>query len=200
MDQRLLNLESLCLNMLNEINKLKIEKNIGLQPNLENKNNIYCCKNSIKEYLKTKPLVELDIKYDKDKNIKTQKWKYKCKFLDMDDKCKYVKVNNNSQYKTLLLNKIKCIVPSDTEKTEQLIKACENYEKFHNKPKNSVSPTDLINSSAGISGWAECDLSKKKEENNANDINDVNDKFIFAMKNFNIGSKPTNSNKRSKYK
>ena len=208
MDNRLNELETMCNNMLLQIKNIRKESNIkdssifgfkeGIIDNKVNQNkyniykfhegtlhnkvnqnkyNIYSSKHEILNYLNTNKS-NFDVKYNKS-STKTIGWRNNCNLISIDNK--YIKILHQNKTKTLIINKIVCIIQSDSD----ILTAMKNYDVFRGESIGTCNPSDVINSSAGVSGWL-----------NINEqLNTVDDKFIFSMKNFNIGS---NANKRSK--
>lgn len=188
MDIRLSEIQLECINLLKKIEQLQKDlKGENLMTNGSTKiKNVYSSKKEILKYLETNPKNLLNINYSKNKH---DGWRNKCKFIEISEK--YVKIIHDGKNKTLLLNKINCIIPSDSD----VSLAMKNYKDFHNV--NSCNVNDVINSSAGILGWSQYNSGENKEKEN-DKKNQLDDKFIYEMKNFNIGTSTSSSNKRLK--
>ena len=176
MEFQLSTMETLCMNLLKEIQKCKLELQ-GKKP-LKGEPLLHTDRNSIISYLVLNKDIKLDIEYT---GLKNSGWRKNCDYIKTFDK--YVHIKHEGQNKTLSISKIESIVPSSPD----MHKAIKNYELFHKMEPGTAKPMNVYKSSAGVEGWANYEI--KIDEDNINEI------LTLKMDDFNLG---TDSSKKLK--
>ena len=179
MEFQLSTMETICMNLLKEIQKCKFELQECKKP-LKGFPLLNTDKNSIISYLVLNKDIKLDIEYT---DLKNSGWRKNCEYIETFDK--YVHIKHGEKNKTLSISKIKSIVPSSPD----IHKAIKNYELFHKLEPGTSTPNDVYKSSAGVEGWSNYEINI--------DENNIDELLSLKMGEFKIG---TSNYKRLKIK